>query len=122
MFAKIREIKNGQQEEDDNTHDVVTIEMEKLSGTIQRLGDHETSGYPNWFINLTGIGFNWHKSWLNFNPRLTLECPQCGEKRRVRVYLKEVEDLNEVKLKNPVKCKNCGIIFSFVDIETRKLL
>ena len=122
MFAKIRRIKNGQKERDTYHHDIVTVNMEKLSGTIQRLGPYRSSGYPNWFRSLTGIRFNWHKSWLNFNPRLTLECPQCGEKRRVRVYLKEVEDLNEVKLKNPVKCKNCGIIFSFVDIETRKLL
>lgn len=119
MFAKIRRVKNGQVAKDAEHHDIVTLSMEKLSGTIQKVRPYSKYGYSNWFTGLTGIKFSWHRSWLNFHPRLTFKCLQCGEKIRIRIDLEKVDNLRNVELRNPVKCKKCHSVFSFVDINVK---
>ena len=121
MYARIRRVKEGQTADADGHHDIVTSEMEKLSGTIQEFKFYGKY-FLDWFVDLiaTGYSLNWHKSWLNFNPRLTFKCPKCGRKLRIRVNLKDAKSLHTVKLKNPVQCK-CGYVASVVNVEAREL-
>ena len=120
MYARVRRIKEGQEVDAGGYRDTVIDVMEELSNTIQEFKPFSNGFIREWYNDIIH-GYHWHKSWLSFKPKLTFRCPVCGEKIRIRINLKEVDDLNKVKLRNPIQC-NCGFRPSFVDIKKRELL